>query len=198
MGQKDGSLLVLAVGAMLLVACTQTPPPPPPSKPGEPEAAALAARVAALEKEAQFLRQQSTKNVLDIQKLQYRYSEAEIDPSDPTFQRIDTEVGSLAVSVADVSQFADGVKLKIKLGNLSAATISGVTLHVMYGPRKVGEADPAWQTWYAKLKNKNVDLTTPLLSGHWNPISIVLPGIEQKDFGYISVTMDATTISLVR
>jgi len=187
--------LALILLPICLSACT--PPSSPPAPQTEPKADALAARVAALEEKLEAVNQGSLQDIARIYKLETRYHEAQFDPSEPKFQRIDTNVGSFAVSVDDVSPFGDGVKVKISLGNLSSASASGVTLHLTYGPRQVESEDPKVNlAWLNKLKSKDAEITERLLPGSWNPVSIVLPGIDPKEFGYISISMDATTISL--
>ena len=185
------NVLVLILLAICLSACT--PPSSPSAPPAEPKADALTERVATLEKKLEGIQKTASQSAVEIYQLQNRYQDAELDPSDPKFQRIDTDVGSFAVSVADITSFGDGVKLKIKLGNLSSADISGVTLHLTYGPRRDAEASMAWAN---KLKGKDADLTESLQAGSWNPVSIVLPGIDPKEFGYLSVSMGAKTIAL--
>jgi|ERR1035438_8670424 hypothetical protein len=136
----------------------------------------------------------SSRNSSDIFILKNRYQTAELDPSEPKFQRIDTDVGSFAASVDDVSPFGDGVKVKISLGNLSSASASGVSLHLTYGPRQTSGDDPT--EWLKKLQIKDADITTALLPGSWNPVPVVLPGIDPKQFGYLAISMNVKTISL--
>ena len=177
---------------MCLAACT--PPSSPPAPQAEPKADALAAKVAGLEERLETVSKIANRADIGVSSLKSRHQEAEIDPSDPKFQRIDIDVGSFALSVADVTPFGDGVKVKMKLGNLTSASVSDVTLHLTYGPR-LGESDD-FTAWSEKLKSKDAAILTTLLPGSWNPVSVVLPGIEPKNFGYISISMDATTIAL--
>jgi hypothetical protein len=96
--------------------------------------------------------------------------------------------------VQDVSQFGDGVKLKLNLGNLAAASIVGVTLHITYGPR--APMGDAYAEWFTNLKKKDAEILETLVPGSWNPTTVVLPGIEAKNFGYVNVSIDTKTISL--
>jgi hypothetical protein len=47
-------------------------------------------------------------------------------------------------------------------------------------PTEVGTSYTAWSS---SLKKKDADLTEALLPGNWNPVPVVLPGIDQKNFG---------------
>jgi hypothetical protein len=192
---RTGNVIGLAACILGLAACqpnaSPTPPPPPPQND------ALAARVAALESGLQVVSQEAARAQVGVYRLENRYADAVFDPSEPAFQRIDAgSVASFAVSVEDVTQFGDGVKLKLNLGNLSSATVQGVTLHISYGSRRPTEAGAAYTAWENSLKRKDADITEALLPGNWNPVPVVLPGIDQRNFGYVDISMDAKTISL--
>jgi hypothetical protein len=164
---------VILTSALCLSACT--PPSPPKAPPAAPQTDALAARVTALEEKLDYLHKTVSQNSVDIFVLKSRHQEAEIDPSDPKFARVDTDVGSFAIAVTDVSPFGDGVKLKVDLGNLTSASVSGVKLHLTYGAR-MGNSE-TYTAWSDKLKHKDAEILTPVLPGSWNPVSVVDPRI---------------------
>lgn len=124
-----------------------------------------------------------------------RFTFAEFDPSQATFQRIDTDDISFAVSISDISQFGDSTRVKLDLGNLSSASVASATLHLTYGPR-APDSNDAWVEWQNNLKKKDVDTTAILAPGSWNPTVVVLPGMEAKKFGYLMVAMDVHTLQL--
>jgi hypothetical protein len=172
---------------------SSTPNAQPPS-PSTPQYDALVARVSNLENTVSELSRKANRALIRISSLENRYVEAEFDPSEPTFQRIDSSTVSFAVSLVDVAPFGDGVKVTLNLGNLSSAAVSGVTLHISYGPRT--PTDDKYLTWVDNLKKKDADITETLEPGSWNPTKVALPGIDSRTFGYLSVSIDAKSISL--
>lgn len=129
------------------------------------------------------------------------YQSATFDPTDSAFQRVDSQLGSFAVSVQDVRQFGDGVKIRLNLGNLSSASYAGAKLSLRYGPRYPTETAAAdyWDKvikWRDAMKSKEHTVTQDLLSGRWNPVPIVLPSIEEKNFGFLEVKVTTNTIRL--
>lgn len=103
--------------------------------------------------------------------LENSYGAGKFDPTDNHFQRVDASsgVGSFAVSIQDVKQFGDGIRVVIDLGNLTSATFSGATLKMKYGPRMPAfnvstyAADQA--NWEKQLQDKTEDITASLASG---------------------------------
>jgi hypothetical protein len=188
---RTGNVVGLAASILGLVACQPNASPTPPQND------ALAARVSALESKLQAVSQEAATAQVGIYRIENRYADGVFDPSEPAFQRIDAAgVVSFAVSVADVTQFGDGVKVKLNLGNLSSATVQGVILHITYGPRMPTEASASFTAWQSSLKKKDADVTEALLPGNWNPVPVVLPGIDQKNFGYVELSIDAKTLVL--
>jgi hypothetical protein len=183
----------LAVFTLTLTACQQNRPPAAQAAP-PPQNDALVARVAVLETKLKEVSEQAATTDMGLNILQNQYTSAEFDPTESAFQRINSNVATFAVSVQDVSQFGDGVKLKLNLGNLTAAAIMGVTLHIAYGPRR--PKGDAYYDWYNDLKKKDAEILETLVPGSWNPTTVVLPGIEPRNFGYVSIAIDSKTISL--
>lgn len=124
----------------------------------------------------------------------------EFDPTVSAYQRIDSNMGMFAVSISDVRQFADGVRVTIKLGNLSSTTYRGVKLHLEYGPRspegKETEAPDAVAKWLEALQEREEDVAVSLLPGRWNPVQVTLPKLDAKTFGYLSVRIQANVLAL--
>jgi hypothetical protein len=65
-----------------------------------------------------------------------QFQAAVFSPTSEGFQRIDTTLGSFAVSIKDVVPYGDGTKLTVKVGNPMAASFDGVKLQIEY-QRKV-------------------------------------------------------------
>lgn len=167
----------------------------------------LSTRIAQITKQLAKVEEQSKDAQQTARRVQFafetertRYQSAEFDPSEPAFQRIDSNTGSFAVSVDDVAQFGDGVRVRLNLGNLSSATYAGATLTLRYGPRAPpGTAEDFYSKyleWDKALKSKEQTITADLRPGRWNPVPIILPSIDQKDFGYLEVKVATNQIKL--
>ena len=119
--------------------------------------------------------------MLDVSKDEYK--SVTLDPSDRGFGRLDSSVGTFAVLIAQVSAHADGVRVRLQVGNLTTAAVSGGTFKAKWGPRmpKTGEKDWVKQygSWRKSLSEKDIPFTEELRPGTWNNVNIVLPGIPQ-------------------
>jgi hypothetical protein len=116
------------------------------------------------------------------------------------FSRLDTSVGSLAVSLEEVGPYADGVKLRFHVGNLTTATIKGATFKVKWGPRMPEAPDESFLTryerWQKALREKEINVTKDLKPGTWNNVTITLPATRPDEFGYLELSMETSQISL--
>jgi hypothetical protein len=130
-----------------------------------------------------------------------QFSSASFDPAaNEGFSRLDTSVGSLAVSLQEVGPYADGVKLRFHVGNLTAATINGATFKAKWGPRMpelTSEGFVArYGEWQKALREKEITVTNTLKSGTWNNVSITLPATKLDEFGHVELSMQTSQISL--
>lgn len=130
-----------------------------------------------------------------------QFSSASFDPAAAEgFSRLDTSVGSLAVSLQEVGPYADGVKLRFHVGNLTAATINGATFKVKWGPRMPDVASEGffarYEEWQKALREKEIKVTKDLKSGTWNNVAITLPATKLDEFGHVQLSMQTSQISL--
>lgn len=130
-----------------------------------------------------------------------QFSSASFDPAaNQGFSRLDTVVGSFAVSLQEVSPYADGVKLRFHVGNLTAATVNGATFKVKWGPRMpdLGAEDffTRYEEWQKALREKEIEVTKDLKPGTWNNVTITLPATKPDAFGHIELYMRTSKISL--
>ena len=134
----------------------------------------------------------------------HEWSTAYFDPTDSRYQRVDAQsgVGSFAVSVQNVRQYGDGVKVTLDLGNLTDATFSGAQLTLKYGPRPPPTTGTAWwqafSQWQEGLKSKDEQIVATLYQGKWNPVTVVLPEIDQAHFGFLQVSITTNEIQLYK
>jgi hypothetical protein len=72
---------------------------------------------------------------LDLHAERYDYMRCADVSAQTVYMCLDANVGTFAVSLADVRPFADGVKIRLNLGNLSSVTFAGATLALKYARR---------------------------------------------------------------
>jgi hypothetical protein len=129
------------------------------------------------------------------------YKTATFDPAaDEGFSRIDTSVGTLAVAIREVKPHADGVKVRLHVGNLTSATVSGGKFKAKWGPRMSKVESGEWQTtyvqWQKKLHEQESNFTQELRPGTWNNLTLTLPGVPPEQFGYLELSLDTSQIKL--
>lgn len=142
--------------------------------------------------------------ILELQGWRYShdYSSVQLDPAQRGYGRVDAGVGMFAVALTDVRPFADSVRVRLNVGNLSAATFSGAKLTLKYGRRMPNGSEPdyaaAWSAWSAGIQTKEESITEHLLPAHWNPVQVTLPGIQPKDLGYLEVSISTDQILMYK
>lgn len=175
--------------------------------------AELDSRVAELEEKSEAIFDALDEIRADVREIQVqrtferlfreRYRQATFDPAgDEGFQRIDTSVGSLAVSIAEVRPVADGSTVVFNVGNLTAANIAGAELQILYGARPPSREDPEYleryEEWQASLRERTASVPRHLRSGAWNRVSANLPAVPPAQLGYLEVSVTADQIMLTR
>jgi hypothetical protein len=194
------TIALAAIAWFAASGCQQSSPPAE-----DPRIAALSSQVVTLqtaitkmEGDQKFLLTRVAKAEKQI-RANAPKTEVEFDPSSTSYQRVDGDLGTFAVAISDVRQFADGVRVTLKLGNLSAVTYSGARLTLEYGartPSDMGTDLDAAAKWLESLQERTEKITTNLAPGRWNPVQITLPRIDAKEFGYLSVSVETDEISL--
>jgi len=131
-----------------------------------------------------------------------RYKSAVLDPGERGFSRLDTSVGSFAISLQNVTSYADGVRVRLNVGNLTTATVNGGTFLVKWGPREPSTEAPDYATkfgeWSKSLREKTIDFQEDLRSGSWNSVTLTLSGLPPVQFGYLELSMETNKISLLQ
>ena len=129
------------------------------------------------------------------------YRTAELDPTAREFQRLDTSVGALAVAIRNVQPFADGVRVLLAIGNLTSATLGKVEIRAKWGKRrptykKGSSYVQETKLWLDSLKERPISLTQDLKPGHWNKVSLTLPGTPPQEFGHLEISITSSAIAL--
>ena len=119
-----------------------------------------------------------------------------LDTSSKAFQMLDSTSGFFLVSVVDVTQYLNGYKLTLNIGNPTAATYQGFTLKIKWGRKwKEGEWD-SYEDWKKSLKEKSEFHTTVLKPGYWNQVEFIVTPSSPEELGYLELSIVTHTISL--
>ena len=131
-----------------------------------------------------------------------RYKSTVLDPGEREFSRLDTSVGSFARPIQDVAAHADGVRVRLHVGNLTTATVNGGTFQAKWGPRRPSpqaqDFSRKYTEWSKSLRDKRIDFLEDLKSGAWNNVTLTLPGLSPAQFGHLELSMETNKISLLR
>jgi len=179
-------VLVLAICTVLLIGCNET-------KISGLQSAVTAQgqKTAELEKKLSEL---ETK-IWFLELTRNPYERAVFDPAaQEGFQRVDTSVGTFTVVIEDVKPYADGVKVRLSVGNLTSATVSAGVVKVKWGQRRSKEIPYA--DWEKTLSETEQKITNDLRPATWNRVTLTLPGIPPEKLGYLEVSMDATQLKM--
>jgi len=124
-----------------------------------------------------------------------KHAEAELDPASPDkYQRIETTVGPLLVSLGKAEPYLDGYKVQLQIGNPLAAQFSGFTVSTLYAPRK--RKDENFLQWFKKRKSKEFVFTQTLISSRWNVVELIFPDVKPDAFGWLNVSISVNQVLL--
>lgn len=115
---------------------------------------------------------------------------AYLTPDDHGYSGIQTTVGTITVSLKDVSAYADGSRIRLQFGNPLTATIMRFRAHIAYG---TGSAfDPAGTT-----RQTDHIFSEALMPGTWHTYTVDLAGVPPARLGFVTIgPMSTETITL--
>ena len=118
-------------------------------------------------------------------------SVAFLKPAEPEFQSLRTELGHLAVSIANVQDYANGSRVTLNIGNPTAARLQQLSANIEWG--RIDQAgDPTGQEF-----SKSVSLGGSVAPGAWHKVVVNLPDVPSKELGFVRVRdLDYKSISL--
>ena len=146
--------------------------------------ASLEGRLAKAEEELDTLRQEyddyrSSRAWREM--LEESRAVAYLTPGSEGYSVIQSDLGLLTVSLADVRPYANGSRVTLQFGNLTSATISGMKANVEWGA--VDERGlPA-----GDQKSREVKISKSLRGGAWTKTSVVLEGTQPAELGFVRV-----------
>lgn len=107
---------------------------------------------------------------------------AYMTPGNDGYSIIKSDLTPLTVALADIKPYANGSKVKLTFGNISAARIDGLSARIEWGTVNAqGLPDNENQ------KQREVTLKESLLPGAWSNSEFVLEGVPPADLGFVRV-----------
>ena len=154
---------------------------------------------------------------IKVMGLDHPYASPMFDPMEKGFQRVDTDIGTFLVSLKNVQQYADGIKVTLSIGNIQSITYTNIRIFGKYGLRwpSLPKSSPnetkedrasrlqEWRSAYAKhqssLKDFSVTLTEKIRPGNWNSsIIVTLPNVKASDFGYLQLSLEGSQVEMFK
>jgi hypothetical protein len=126
-------------------------------------------------------------------------SEAIVDPAQSRgYSKVDSSPGSFLVTCQRFTQFADGVRATCTFGNPSSAAFRGFKLKARWGSRYDSSKHASIAAWEQSLRETEMSLPDTLRPGSWNPVSFVLAPARVDELGYLSLSVETSTVEMRR
>lgn len=153
--------------ALLLSGCDQSS-----------KVSSLERKLESLEKEISELKQmiEFEQIVSGLDKMAY------LTPGSEGYSLVKSDLGVLTVSIVNIVPYANGSKVTLQFGNLSAATIDGLKAKLEWGG-----VDKNGRPNNESSKSRDVSFKESLTSGGWTSSNIVLEGIPPHELGFIKL-----------
>ncbi|MNY36791.1 hypothetical protein D3C86_1713000 [compost metagenome] len=101
-------------------------------------------------------------------------------------------VGSVLIAVRDVTPYANGVKIKLDIGNPTSATFPGLKLQVAWANAAPGSKNYDSNTH----QKKEISIAGDIKPGVWNTEEIVLAPAKPDQVDYVSIKPSAPRVVL--
>lgn len=102
------------------------------------------------------------------------------------------DIGSVLLSVKDVAPYANGVKVKLNIGNPTSATFPGLKLNVVWA-----NAAPGTKNYDPNTRQtKEITISGEIKPGMWNTEEIVLAPAKPDQIDYVTIKPSAPRVIL--
>jgi len=129
----------------------------------------------------------------------HKHDTATFDPYSPGgFDRLDTSVGVLLVSLVKVAPYMSGYQIQLDIGNTTTATVNGFSLAATWNSKYVANKSGAYVDWAKRRHNKEFQFVDDLTPGRWTRVELFLPDTQAADFEWMSIGASFTSVSLRR
>lgn len=122
---------------------------------------------------------------------------AVLDPLNPAFQKIETNVSDFLISIERTEITNDGVRLFLNIGNPNYASYNGFRLKIMWGDKFPSNAAISYENWRKTLVGAEYSFEGRLEKGLWTPVQVDLsPAIAALTNMYIECEMEVLSVEL--
>lgn len=144
----------------------------------------LESRISAIEPKINSL----TNSVNDLISKSYSMPNdfALLSSDSPNYTTIKTANGLLYIALVEVTKYANGYILKLKIGNPNFATFPGAKMTINYGDIN----------HIANIRTKEEDLSMPIYGGKWNFISVKIAPAKEEDLSFLSIKVTTPSVLL--
>jgi hypothetical protein len=129
-----------------------------------------------------------------MEKLIGRYDAATLKPGMTGYSLLATDIGRIAVAVADVQPFANGTRVLLDFGNPTSARLTGMKARIEWGAND----SRGLPMIGGSVQSLAFTAPEPLPPGSWRQYKVDLPGIPPTQLGWIRVSaFDSGTVDLL-
>ncbi len=132
-----------------------------------------------------------------IQAMKNKSKSITLNAASKGFQRLDTELGPLLVSIESITPYRDGHKLRLNIGNPWMCKFAGFTLKAKWGEAFKAKGKATYADWKKSLKSKEEKFTEILEPGHWNETDIVLDPSKREQLEHIEIEIAVDEVRLI-
>lgn len=134
----------------------------------------------------------------DLLMLQFRVDalesrEAIVSTEEQGYSIAKTRFGAFTVAARNATQYLDGFKVVLRIGNLTSANFNGAKLTITWGP-PFDKKNPS--EYQKNRKKKEFSVTNKFLSGTFSDIEVALTPAKPEDVKIFEVAIDLDQISL--
>ena len=135
-----------------------------------------------------------------IDNKQERSDTIQLDPSEHTFQRLDSDTSYFLVIIDDANPYLNGYRLKLRIGNLSSATFAHVALTIKWAKAYEYKnfTSDSYNLWEKSVHEKETTLSANLEPGSWNSVVIDLIPCAPDEMGYLEASIKSPSVILYR
>ena len=122
-----------------------------------------------------------------------------LDPTTKSYQRIDTSIGSLLVSVKSVTPYLDGYKETLAIGNPTSMDFNGFQVSCKWGASftYTNGVVSNYEEVQNSQKTKDLQPTDVLLRGYWNPVELTIAPATADEIKNLRISINPDNISLL-
>lgn len=129
-----------------------------------------------------------------LEKMSAEHDAVTLKPGQAGYGLLATDLGRIAVAIADVQRFANGTRVSLDFGNPTSARFSGMKARIEWGAND----SRGLPVIGGNIQSLAFTAEEPLPAGSWRQYQIDLPGVPPSQLGWIRVSaFDSGTVDLL-